>query len=124
MLTTFFHDVPDEVVAQIMAGEGGEGPADSLFVTPFDRPAWPECRPPCWPAARTGCSRTTSRSGWPRERLGLAVEPLPGGHLVALSQPAALAERLLAGPASPSRRPPPGEPWASVGNSRRKLTCT
>ena len=33
-----------------------------------------------------------------RERLGLAVEPLPGGHLVALSQPAALAERLLAGP--------------------------
>ena len=33
-----------------------------------------------------------------QERLDLEVEPLPGGHLVALSQPTALADRLLAGP--------------------------
>jgi hypothetical protein len=30
-----------------------------------------------------------------RERLGLEAEQLPGGHLLALSRPAALAERLL-----------------------------
>jgi hypothetical protein len=30
-----------------------------------------------------------------RERLGLDVEVMPGGHLIALSQPDALVERLL-----------------------------
>jgi pimeloyl-ACP methyl ester carboxylesterase len=30
-----------------------------------------------------------------RERLDLEVEPLPGGHLLALSQPDALVARLL-----------------------------
>ena len=29
------------------------------------------------------------------ERLGLKVEPLPGGHLLALSQPEALVARLV-----------------------------
>jgi pimeloyl-ACP methyl ester carboxylesterase len=33
-----------------------------------------------------------------RERLGIEAEPLPGGHLVALGQPGALAQRLLRGP--------------------------
>jgi hypothetical protein len=30
------------------------------------------------------------------DRLGVEVEEMPGGHLVALSEPAALVERLLA----------------------------
>mgnify|MGYP001212052304 FL=1 len=30
-----------------------------------------------------------------RERLGIEVEEIPGGHLVALSEPVALVERLL-----------------------------
>jgi len=99
MLTTFFHDVPDEVVAQIMAGEGGEGPADSLFVTPFDRPGWPDVPTTVLAGREDRLFPYDFQVRVARERLGLTVEPLPGGHLVALSQPAALAERLLAGPA-------------------------
>jgi hypothetical protein len=35
------------------------------------------------------------------ERLGLPVEELPGGHLVALSRPAELADRLVGSLAAP-----------------------
>jgi hypothetical protein len=31
-----------------------------------------------------------------RERLGLSVDEIPGGHLLALSQPAELSARLIA----------------------------
>ena len=104
MMTTFFHDVPEEVVAQIMAGEGGEGPADSLFATPFDRPGWPDVPTTVLAGREDRLFPYDFQVRVARERLGLAVEPLPGGHLVALSQPAALAERLLAG----HRLAPPG----------------
>jgi pimeloyl-ACP methyl ester carboxylesterase len=98
MLETFFHDVPADVVTQIMAGEGGDGPADSLFVTPFDRSGWPDVPTTVLAGRDDRLFPFAFQVRVARERLGLAVEPLPGGHLVALSQPGALAERLLAGP--------------------------
>jgi pimeloyl-ACP methyl ester carboxylesterase len=39
-----------------------------------------------------------------RERLGVEADVLPGGHLLALAQPAALAQRLLACLSSPPGR--------------------
>jgi hypothetical protein len=35
-------------------------------------------------------------NGGSRERLGVSADEMPGGHLVALSQPAELAARLIA----------------------------
>lgn len=96
-MTTFLHDLPPEVLERVLQTEA-EDPADSLFAVPFDRPDWP-------PVPTTALAGREDRL-FPydfqvrvaRERLGLEVEPLPGGHLLALSQPDALAQRLLAGP--------------------------
>ena len=48
----------------------------------------------------TGCFPFAFQQRVARERLGLEAEPVPGGHLAALSQPDALVERLLRGPGS------------------------
>lgn len=95
--TTFLHDLPAEVVERVLAAEGGE-PAGSLFEVPFDRPRWPEVPTTVLAGREDRLFPYEFQVRVARDRLGLDVEPLPGGHLVALSQPAALAMRLLAGP--------------------------
>lgn len=89
----FFHDVPAEVVAEAY---GRGEPAQSS--RPFDDP-WPL---PAWPAVATVVLTGADERFFPpafqrrvaRERLGLDVELVPGGHLAALSRPVELAERL------------------------------
>jgi pimeloyl-ACP methyl ester carboxylesterase len=91
----FFHDVPPDVTAEAMAQ--GE-PVQSA--TAFARP-WPLER---WPDVPTRFLQGRDDRFFPlefqrrlaRERLGLALDEMPGGHLVALSRPAELAERLEA----------------------------
>jgi pimeloyl-ACP methyl ester carboxylesterase len=93
MTETFFHDVPPEVTAQAFAR--GEPPQSSR---PFDDP-WPL---PAWPDVPTRVLAGRDDRFFPlafqqhlaRTRLGLDVDEIPGGHLVALSRPDALAERL------------------------------
>ena len=66
--------------------------------TPFGDP-WPLDR---WPHVPTKVLHGTEDRFFPiefqrrvtRDRLGLEVDEMPGGHLIALSQPAALADRL------------------------------
>lgn len=92
-LEEFFHDVPTDVTAEAMAQ--GE-PVQSA--TPFTRP-WPLER---WPDVRTVFLQGRDDRFFPlpfqrrvvRERLGVAVDEMPGGHLLALSQPKELAARL------------------------------
>lgn len=89
----FFHDVPPEVTAEAMA----EGEPDQSG-TPFTQP-WPLSR---WPEVPTRFLQGRDDRFFPlefqrrvvRERLGLPVDDMPGGHLVALSQPDELARRL------------------------------
>lgn len=95
--TTFFHDLPPEVIEQVMAGDATE-PADSLFAVPFDRPDWPAVATTVLAGREDRLFPFDFQVRVARERLGLEVEPLPGGHLVALSQPDALAARLVRGP--------------------------
>jgi pimeloyl-ACP methyl ester carboxylesterase len=93
MTETFFHDVPPDVTAQAFAR--GEPPQSSR---PFDDP-WPL---PAWPDVPTRVLAGRDDRFFPlafqqhlaRTRLGLDVDEIPGGHLVALSRPDALAERL------------------------------
>jgi pimeloyl-ACP methyl ester carboxylesterase len=90
----FFHDVPADVAAAAQA--------EPLEQTgrPFEDP-WPLDR---WPDVPTRVLAGRDDRFFPldfqrrvaADRLGLPVDEVPGGHLVALSRPVELAERLAA----------------------------
>ncbi len=92
--TYFLHDVPAEVLAQQPGDE--RSPSD----TPFGQP----CTFERWPDAALHVLVGTDDRFFPldlqrrvaRERLDIDVDVLPGGHLLALSRPAELADRLAA----------------------------
>lgn len=91
----FFHDVPEPVREAAFSQ-----PEPRQSDTPFAQP-WPLDR---WPAVPTRVVQGSDDRLFPlefqrrvvRERLGLDVEVIPGGHLVALSQPEELAARVEA----------------------------
>jgi pimeloyl-ACP methyl ester carboxylesterase len=93
-LVTFFHDAPPEVVETALAG-----PAPEQAGRPFGDP-WPLA---AWPDLPTTVLSSTEDRLFPvefqdriaRERLGITPRRLPGGHLVALSRPAELAQLIL-----------------------------
>jgi pimeloyl-ACP methyl ester carboxylesterase len=92
--TAFFHDVPADVVA------AAQDQPFSQSGRPFEDP-WPLHR---WPDVPTRIVAARDDRLFPAvfqrkvasERLGLDVDEVPGGHLVALSRPAELADRLVA----------------------------
>jgi pimeloyl-ACP methyl ester carboxylesterase len=92
--TAFFHDVPADVVA------AAQDQPFSQSGRPFEDP-WPLRR---WPDVPTRIVAARDDRLFPAvfqrkvasERLGLDVDEVPGGHLVALSRPAELADRLVA----------------------------
>ncbi len=112
----FTHDVPPEVLAT--------GPTDfAQSGTPFAEP-WPLDR---WPDVPTRVLAGRDDRFFPlafqrrvaAERLGLPVDEVPGGHLVALSRPAELADRLVTylderGPGWPVTAGPPSSPAQEV----------
>lgn len=91
----FFHDVPLDVVAEAKAG-----PPPLQASAPFEKP-WPLA---AWPDVPTRFLAGSDDRFFPLEfqrrvvadRLRIDVEEIPGGQLLALSQPVALAERLIA----------------------------
>jgi pimeloyl-ACP methyl ester carboxylesterase len=97
LATVFFHDLPPEVLEQVLQSESAD-PAESLFGVPFDLPAWPDVPTTVLAGRDDRFFPLEFQQRVARERLGLAAEPVPGGHLAALSQPEALADRLLRGP--------------------------
>jgi pimeloyl-ACP methyl ester carboxylesterase len=94
MAEDFFHDVPDAVREEALR-QGEPRQSD----TPFEQP-WPLDR---WPHVPTGVIAGADDRLFPlefqrrvvRSRLGLELEAMPGGHLMALSQPEELASRIL-----------------------------
>jgi pimeloyl-ACP methyl ester carboxylesterase len=95
----FLHDVPAEVLAEI--DDGGAGPAGSLFTDPLPLDRWPTVPTRVLSGRDDRFFPYAFQQRLARERLGLNAEPLPGGHLLALSQPDALVERLLHSPQGP-----------------------
>jgi len=87
----FLHDVPQEVI------ENGPPPPEQSD-TPFDK-RWPL---KAWPDVPTKFIQGRDDRFFPiefqrrvvKDRLGIELDELPGGHLLALSQPVALADRL------------------------------
>ncbi len=91
--TYFLHDVPEEVLADGEASEREE--AAIVFTSICDFISWP--RVPIKVAA--GREDRFFPFDFQRqvalERLGIEIEGLPGGHLIALSRPTELANYLL-----------------------------
>lgn len=93
-LEAFFHDVPVDVVHEAIVM--GEQPArsDTLFSQP-----WPLAN---WPSIPTRFLLALDDRFFPlefqrrlvKERLGIDLEEIPGGHLAALSQPQVVAGRV------------------------------
>ena len=89
----FFRDVPSDVTAEAMKG------AREQSGTPFEKP-WPL---DAWPDVPTKFILCRDDRFFPpefmrrvvRERLNVTPDEIPGGHLVALSHPKELAERLV-----------------------------
>jgi pimeloyl-ACP methyl ester carboxylesterase len=94
-LVDFFHDVPQPVIDDAWA-QGEPRQSDTVFGSP--------CRFTAWPTVPTRVLVGRDDRFFPaefqrrvaRERLGISVDEMPGGHLVALSQPAELSRRLVA----------------------------
>jgi pimeloyl-ACP methyl ester carboxylesterase len=110
LMRDFFHDVPAATVAAALAAPPPGGPTERLFADP-----WPLGR---WPNVPTRVLQGRDDRFFPlefqrrvaRERLGLELDEMPGGHLLALSQPEALARKLDAHWAATHSRSPRREP--------------
>jgi pimeloyl-ACP methyl ester carboxylesterase len=89
----FLHDVPPEVAA---AGEPYQRPeADVVFSSECAFAAWPPVPIRAVAGAGDRFFPVGFQQALARDRLGIEADVLPGGHLIALAQPARLAGYLL-----------------------------
>ncbi|MGH1564481.1 alpha/beta fold hydrolase [Mumia sp. DW29H23] len=102
----FFHDVPDDLTAEMLGGEDRE-PSDRSFAEPWPLEQWPDVRTVVVAATDDRIFPIAFQRRVAQDRLGLAPDEIPGGHLVALSRPAELADRLEAVAAAPTVDPDP-----------------
>ncbi|WP_435736306.1 alpha/beta fold hydrolase [Cellulosimicrobium sp. PMB13] len=91
----FFHDVPADITAAVLAGED-RAPSSRSFAQPWPASSWPDVPTVVLQARDDRLFPLAFQREVARDRLGLEVEEMPGGHLVALSRPADLADRLEA----------------------------
>jgi pimeloyl-ACP methyl ester carboxylesterase len=97
--THFLHDVPADVAA---AGAGEQrGPADTPFGQPCAFERWPDIPITVLAGRADRMFPLEFQRRVAKERLDLEVDPIPGGHLVALSNPTGLADALVR-PAAPA----------------------
>jgi pimeloyl-ACP methyl ester carboxylesterase len=88
----FFHDVPPEVVAA--AFEQPFEQSGRPFEDPWPLPAWPDVPTYVVIGSDDRFFPVDFQRRLAAERLGCGIDVVPGGHLVALSRPAELADRL------------------------------
>lgn len=90
----FFHDAPPDVLAAAMAI--GEQPSrfDRLFAEPWPLESWPDVPTRVLQGRDDRFFPLAFQERVVEERLGIPVEVLPGGHLLALSRPVELADSL------------------------------
>ncbi|HJY45946.1 MAG TPA: alpha/beta fold hydrolase [Propionibacteriaceae bacterium] len=90
--TYFLHDLTPDALAVLSEVEE---PVDSLFQTRFPLDRWPDVPTTVLAGRDDRFFPYEFQRRLAKERLGLDAEPLPGGHLLALSQPEALVTRLI-----------------------------
>jgi pimeloyl-ACP methyl ester carboxylesterase len=91
--TYFFHDVPADVVAA--AYEQPFAQSARPFEDPWPLPAWPDVPTRVVSGRDDRFFPLEFQRRLAAERLGCPVDEVPGGHLLALSNPAGLADRLV-----------------------------
>jgi pimeloyl-ACP methyl ester carboxylesterase len=90
----FFNDVPPAVFDQAMAMGEQAVRFDTLFSQLYPLDAWPKTPTRFLQARDDRFLPLEFQRQVVRERLGIEVDEMPGGHLVALSRPVELADRL------------------------------
>jgi pimeloyl-ACP methyl ester carboxylesterase len=88
----FFHDVPAEVAAAAQAQPFAQ--SERPFADPWPLRGWPEVPTRVVAGRDDRFFPAAFQRRVAAERLGLPVDEVPGGHLVALSRPVELADRL------------------------------
>ncbi|MGH3410484.1 MAG: alpha/beta fold hydrolase [Streptosporangiaceae bacterium] len=89
----FLHDVPSDIVAS--GADQKHAESDVVFRTPCDFTAWPAVPTRVVAGADDRLFPAGFQRAVARQRLGIEADVLPGGHLIALSQPGRLADYLL-----------------------------
>jgi hypothetical protein len=91
--TYFLHDVPQDV---LRAGPEPREEADTVFREPCRFERWPDISIQVLAGRDDRLFPIEFQRRVAHERLGKEVEEIPGGHLVALSNPKGVSARLLA----------------------------
>jgi pimeloyl-ACP methyl ester carboxylesterase len=94
VFTYFLHDVPRRLAVEGEPHQRQE--ADIAFADRCTFDAWPDVATRVIAGADDRFLPVELQQRVARERLGLEAEVMPGGHLLALSRPQELVERLLA----------------------------
>jgi len=94
--TYFLHDVPPAVVAESAAHQRPE--ADAVFACRCDFASWPSIPIRVLCGADDRFFPVAFQREVARDRLGVTADVRPGGHLMALAHPEAVAEYLLQRP--------------------------
>lgn len=92
MATYFFHDVPADVTEFAMGN--GKPQADRPFGDPCSFTAWPDVATHVIAGHDDRFFPLEFQQRVARERLGIEPDVVPGGHLIALSHPVELADRI------------------------------
>ncbi|MDZ4690266.1 alpha/beta fold hydrolase [Terricaulis sp.] len=90
----FLHDLPPEIANQ--AAHHRRDQAETIWAETCDFAAWPNIPMHVIAGASDRLFPLAFQRRIARDRLALNVDALPGGHLIALSQPTELAKQLAA----------------------------
>jgi pimeloyl-ACP methyl ester carboxylesterase len=93
ILDAFFHDVPPQVKAAVFA-RGEPEQSGGPFAKPWPLTHWPDVPTRVLSGRDDRFFPIEFQRRIAHERLGIVPDELPGGHLLALSQPTLLTERL------------------------------
>jgi pimeloyl-ACP methyl ester carboxylesterase len=93
VMVDFFHDVPADVTAEAFSQPPPQQ-ADKPFGDQWLLERWPEVPIRVIAGREDRFFPLAFQRRIARERLGIELDELPGGHLLPLSQPASLANRL------------------------------
>jgi pimeloyl-ACP methyl ester carboxylesterase len=97
LLDAFFHDVPADVTAKAMAkamANGAPVQSSTPFILPWPLKAWPDVPTRFLQGSDDRFFPVEFQRRVARDRLGITIDEMPGGHLIALSQPELLASHL------------------------------
>jgi pimeloyl-ACP methyl ester carboxylesterase len=96
MERVFFHDLPDDVRAQMLEDPPPREPADTIWDQPCDIERWPEVTTRVIAGRDDRLFPLEFQQRLSRDRLAIEPDVLPGGHLLAKSRAAELADQLEA----------------------------